>query len=404
MREPYNSLNRIKTNGELKEDNEFYHYQRYASSPYHYDESIAKLAMDMPLYRAVRASFEKAGVHRKFIGYTTVNFADTAAMPGYAEAEERFFLHTPGKNVTKDNRVKFAERGALNAGGDVFDIRNPEFHIYIADKIVDAMNVNNIDAILIDYSASQFAFGSGIPELMPIDWFSHFEENQFNLLSRISERAASSGKEIFCNGLTLDGIYHTDPKKARLFLSACHGAFWEQPFRTEWRDNGPDPENYYKRLQQLFDIALELGKTIIIKQGSYRFHGAEDIDPGWKWRFRKTTREKERQIMNYCLAFYLLYTQGGMTPLIYSHPTSILDIFASEAFFSELEIDIGKPLGPRYRIADHVQVRHFSKATVVLNNRDEPFYGVIPAAQKGVRLPGELRLPALSGRIINAQI
>lgn len=399
LREPYKKFARFDDKFNLQMPRAFVRYMRNASSPYHYDETIAQLSPQMLLFRKVREVFEREGVMKTFIGYTTVNFAESSVMPGYEEADERFFIHKRGMPPTRENRVQHQEFGEMDTAGDVFDIRNPEFHTYISEKLVDAMVANNVDIVLVDYAASQYVYGAKWQHLFPEGWAKQFEEHQYALLSTLTQHANSRGKRIFCNGMTLDGIYVTQRAKARLYLDACNGICWEQPFRLEWRDEAQDPEAYYKLLDDFFSLATELNKPILVKQGTYRMIGDENAAPGWNWRFKKTSAERERQYVNYFLPFYLLYMQGDLTPLMYTHPTEMSDVFASEAYFQEFDQDVGTPLGLRQRLADHVHYRHFTKAVVVLNNRDEPFEGDVPESPNSSKTV-KVSLEKLSGKIL----
>ena len=383
--------------GEFRLSRDFVRYHRHASSPYHYDESIAKLADRMPLFRSVRRAFEAAGLKKRFIGYTTLNFAESDDMPGYAEAPESYFVHRKDAAPSPESRLTFSQDGALVTRGHVFDIRQPEVHAYLANRLTAAMVANDVDAVLIDYAASQWAFGSRDGFDYPEDWFPHFEENQHALLSTVTAAANAKGKQIFCNGVTLEGLYETAPEKTALFASACNGAFWEQPFRAEWRDVEEDPAAYYDRLDRFFDIARARNLTFIVKQGTYRFTGTETDRPGWNWRYPLTSVERERRLMRYLLAFYLLYTLGERTPLIYTHPVAPFDIFTSEAYFAAFDTDIGAARGERQRLADHIYARVFERGVAVMNNSDAPFVGTLDLPG-GAQLP--LRLPAQDGAIL----
>ena len=348
----------------------FWNFHRHASSPYHFDESIAKLADDMPLFRAVQTAFRRAGIQKTFIGYTAPNFVESAGMPGVAEADESFFLHESGATVTPATRLHFADSGALSAAGAIIDIGNPAAREHFAKHIVAAMVKNDLEAVLLDYAGAQSPFGAGMRKRMPQGWFEAFDRAQYDYLSLISEYAAQHGRHILYNGLTADGIWHTDVARAAYWLKACHGSFWEQPFRTEWRDGRKRGDDYYHRLDQFFGLAEEQGKPIIIKQGTYRFHGTEEVNPGWRWRFARTDAQKERRLAEYLFAFHVMFARGPLTPLIYTHPVEAFDIFASEAYFNIWDTDIGAPRGPREKLADHVFRRRFENATVVLNNSD----------------------------------
>lgn len=374
---------------------DFVNYHQHASSPYHYDESVAKISEDMPSFRQMRKAFLDAGLTKKFIGYSTVNFAESERMAGYRDAPERFFLHYKGMPETRENRIVFRDKGE---SGDVYDIRLPECREYLAQALTKAMVINNVDAVLLDYSASEHAFGSITSSYYPDDWFPIFEEIQYAMLGKVTQVANSKGKEVFCNGVTLDGLYITSPEKTDLFVEACNGAFWEQPFRDEWRDVGPDPNAYYDRLEKFFAIGRRRDRKFFIKQGTYRYTGIESDAPGWNWRFAKTSYEKERRLAEYLLAFYLLYSAGELTPLIYTHPVIPNDIFASEAYFSIFDLDVGMPLAKSHKLADHVYCRLFSKAIVVLNNSDDIYRGAI---LEGSQLSGKtVSLPPQSGKII----
>lgn len=356
----------------------------------------------MPEFRRLRAAFDAAQVPKRFVGYSTVNFAESTTMPGYRNAPETFFVHRRGMPRTRENRLVFVDDGELVAHGHVFDIRDPACREHLAQSITRAMVDNGVDAVLLDYAAGHYSFDSNNAFDYPDGWHQRFEENQTELLTLITDTANRAGKEVFCNGMTLDGLYSTAVAKADLHMSACNGLFWEQPFRREWRDRSDDPDTYYDRLDRFFEIAQRRDKLVFVKQGTYRVHGSETEEPGWTWRYPRTSRATERRLAEYFLAFHLLYADPKLTHLIYTHPVELYDVFASEAHFEVFDVDVGVALGPRRKLTDHVFARQYSKALIVLNNSDERFRGEVavapgPVGDAGARL--RVNLAAQSGLV-----
>lgn len=376
-----------------------------ASSPYHYDETVSKIAPNMPAFRELKQLFEQLGIKRKFIGYAVVNFEEGLFGGEYARIPEDSFVHKPPESLDRKDRVMFRENPTLDASGPVYDIRKQEVRDLIASELLSNMIANGIDAVLVDYAVRPFAFG--LPSLareMPPGWFEKAQDHQYYLMRTIYHKLRAAGRELFLNGVMLDGIVATDPELPRAFLKCCDGIFWEQPFRWEWRTYDDGLHNYYERLQQFFDAAAQLGKTLFIKSGTYRFHATEDVESSWVARFDMTNQGIERHLAEYLTCFYLLYYDRRYSCFLHTHPTEMFDIFCSEAYFSIWGTELGEAWGPRVQLDTHVHMRSFEKGDVYLNNQLESVkLSKFPQPQGLERPVAKITLEPMSGKFVPAK-
>lgn len=202
------------------------HYSNLAASPYHYDETVCKLAPDLPAFARMRANFEKLNLRIKFIVYTVVNFDERKLYPAGEELPEWAYLHNPESSQCRADRVRFKDASTLVASGDVFDIRKPEVCSLLAKALARTMTANNVDAVLVDYAVRAYAFG--LPALLgqlSSEWLETFQENQLEPFRVIHAELQSAGKELFLNGVMLDGIISTDPDLIRMCARHCDGFF-----------------------------------------------------------------------------------------------------------------------------------------------------------------------------------
>ena len=262
------------------------------------------------------------------------------------------------------------------------------------------MTINNVDAVLIDYAVRAYAFG--VPALvgfLSADWLRNFQETQLELIKVIHAELRSAGKELFLNGVMLDGIVSTDPALLKMFGRHCDGMFWEQPFRYEWLKFNHNGIDYYKRLDQFFDTIYAMKKKVIVQQGTYRFHASEDVEKSWAWRFAYTDHVIERHLAQYLTCFYLLYADGHRSTMLYTHPVEMMDIFASEAYFRFWDTDFGAPMHRRVELTKDVHMRVYQNGIVFVNNRLKPvrISDRMRPARYNQRIPG-IKLEALSGR------
>ena len=192
------------------------------------------------------------------------------------------------------------------------------------------------------------------------------------LISELYGRMKAEGRMLFLNGVMLDSISVTEPDLIKLYMKVCHGMFWEQPFRWEWRtfDNGT--ENYYQRLERFFELSHLYKKNLIIKSGTYRFHATEDVEQDWKARFETTDAGIEKHLAEYAVCFFLMFYNRHFDCLYHTHPTELFDIYTSEAYFDIWDAEIGEPLGARVEHSPHIQIREFENAFVYLNNTLKP--------------------------------
>jgi hypothetical protein len=365
------------------------HYSNLAASPYHYDETVCKLAPDLPAFVRMRANFEKLNLREKFIGYTVVNFDEQKLYPAGEELPEWAYLHNPESSQCRADRVRFKDASTLVASGDVFDIRKPEVCSLLAKALARTMTANNVDAVLVDYAVRAYAFGlpALLGQLSP-EWLETFQENQLALFRVIHAELQSAGKELFLNGVMLDGIISTDPDLIRMFARHCDGFFWEQPFRYEWREFNHNGTDYYLRLGEFFQTIYAMKKKVIVKQGTYRFHDSEDIQQSWDWRFAYTDHGIERHLAKYLACFYLLYADRHRSILLYTYPVEAGDIFASEAYFRFWDTEFGEPTHGRMERATNIHIRAFQNGIVFVNNR-----------LKAAKISNKLRPPGYEGRI-----
>jgi hypothetical protein len=351
-------------------------FQRYSYgnvSDLHYDETIGRLAQDMPAFRDRKERYLAYGLKKRFIGYAVLNFNDQSLFGKDAPLPESYFVHKPERSRKRENRVSFRDGSTLIASGDVFDIRKPSVRTAICDAVMSAMKRNNVDGVLIDYAVRRFAFGApSLVDELPASWFEKFQESQFALIQELYARCLAEDRLLFLNGVMLDSITVTQPKLINLFIKHCHGMMWEQPFRFEWRPFKKGEDDYYRRLEKFFDLFVYYKKMLIVKCGSYRFHATEDVDPSWNTRFLTTDSGIERHLADYNLCFFLLYYNRFFNRLYYTNPTEVFDVFTSEAFYSSWDSDIGEAVTGRIEYAEHVHFRVFENAIVFVNNRLQP--------------------------------
>lgn len=375
-------------------------YSNLASSPYHYDETVSRIAPEMSAFRKMKADFAKLNLRKKFIGYTVVNFDEHNLYALGDEPPESAYLHYPESSMARADRVRFKDGSTLIASGEVFDIRKPEVRELLAKSLAKLMTVNDVDAVLVDYAVRAYAFG--IPALMDVlspQWIGEFQEHQLLLIKTLHAELRAAGKELFLNGVMLDGIISTEPELVRMFGKHCDGLFWEQPFRYEWLNFNDNGTNYYDRLDEFFDIIYAMKKKLIVKQGTYRFHATEDIQKSWTWRFANTDHGIERHLAEYLTCFYLLYANRHRSMMLYTYPVEMSDIFASEAYFSFWNTKVGEPTHKRMELASHIHMRVYENGIVFVNNRLESAKisnKLCPTEYKG-RIP-RLKLQPLSGR------
>ncbi len=365
------------------------HYSNLASSAYHYDETVSRIALDMPAFAKMRRDFDRLGLRKKFIGYTVVNFDEKNLYAPGDEPPEWAYLHHPESSQDRADRVRFKDASTLVASGDVFDIRKPEVCRLLAKSLAKMMTANNVDAVLVDYAVRAYAFG--IPALIGFlspEWLERFQENQLELIKVLHAELRSAGKELFLNGVMQDGIISTDTVVVRMFGRHCDGLFWEQPFRYEWREFNDKGTDYYERLDQFFDAIYAMKKKVIVKQGTYRFHASEDLQKSWVWRFSYTDHGIERHLAQYLTCFYLLYANRHRSTLFYTHPAEAGDIFASEAFFSFWDTEFGEPTHRRMELTKNIHMRAYQNGIVFVNNR-----------LKSAKISNKLRPPGYQGRI-----
>lgn len=383
---------------------DYLNYAKHANSPYHYDEQFGRLSQEMRYARLLRALFEKHGLKKKLIGYAVVNFVDGTLFSSSEKMPESSYLHYPEDSLDPNDRLHFKDVGELVASGDVFDIRRPEVRRMIATRVAKRTVEGELDAVLIDYAVRRYAFG--LPTLidkLPESWVDNFQESQLLLMTDIHQKLKAAGKELFLNGMMLDSIAVTEPTMTRMFAKACDGLFWEQPFRWEWKTYLNGEEDYYDRIERFITESAIFKKKIIFKVGSYRYHGTEDVISGWLERYKRTDAGIERHLAKHFTCFFLLFANRHYHTLIYTHPTEVFDIFASEAYFDFWDTDIGEPTGRRQQLADHVFMRPFERGVVVLNNNKGPATVVVPLPESLGRGPSvTVQMGPLSGEILVA--
>jgi hypothetical protein len=379
------------------------HFLANSNHPFHYDESIAHLRTEMPAFRAVKARFESYGIHKTFIGYTFINVVDDKHFLGVTpKLKEEWFVHKAGCEPTPENRVVVVNDGSIERDGYLMDTTNAGFARFMADAIVQAMVHNGVDAVLIDFMGHMYPLGYyQHRDVLPIEFLENYREGQRRCLKIIARAAQAQGKMVFCNGIGLDGLYEQSYHDILRLTQACDGVFWEQPFRDEWREVGEfDSTVYYTRLRDFFELSKLTGKYVLIKQGTYRYSGDEKAVPGWKARFDITSAEQERRLARYLLSFYLLFTCGERTPMIYTHPVKVFDIFSSEAYFREWDTPIGAPLGDYIRYTKHIYSRRFENGLVICNNSihaygrklDTPYRNLDGELVTRISMPGKTGL------------
>jgi hypothetical protein len=376
-------------------------YSSHSTSDFHYDETICRLAREMPAFHAMRDQFKQHGIQKRFIGYAVLNYDDHFLFSKPSGLPEDFYMHKPEESRRPEDRIKFRDGTTLVASGDVFDIRKTEVRSRLCDIVAATMDEHDVDGVLVDYAVRRFAFGApGLIEDLPADWFENFQKNQHRMIAELYEKVSARGRLLFLNGVMLDSITVTKPELINLYLKVCHGMFWEQPFRWEWRTFHNGEQDYYQRLEQFFRLAEYYKKFLIVKCGTYRFHATEDIDTSWTSRFIKTDHGIERHLAAYLSCFYLLFQNRHYSRLYYTHPTELFDIFASEPFFDIWDKDIGEPLTGRIEYSPHVQVREFERAIVFVNNTLKSVRISPRLTPGGIsrRLPRKI-LPPLSGTI-----
>ncbi|QYJ02253.1 hypothetical protein KUV46_07665 [Thalassovita mediterranea] len=344
-------------------------YSGYSTRNYHYDESVCKLTMNMPAFEEMRETYKRKGLAKRFIGYAVMNYDDTYLFGKNSGLPEDHYVHQPERSPNPEDRLKFVEGEALVAHGYVFDIRKPEVRTALCNRVLEIMVSNEVDAVLIDYAVRRYGFGApGLIFDLPKDWFPSFQENQFKMFTELHGLLKANGKTLFLNGTMLDSILVTEPQLVRQYLKASDGMFWEQPFRWEWRNYERDGVDYYDRLQEFFDNSHRMKKQLIVKSGTYRFHGTEDVIAGWTTRFKMTDEGIERHLAEYLTCFFMLYANRHYDTLFHTHPTEHFDIYTSEAYFDIWSKPIGPDLTKRVRYSKHVHMREFENAFVFVNN------------------------------------
>ncbi len=350
-------------------------YRRFhgaVCSQYHYDETVGKILPEMPAFRAMRQDFERMGIPKKFIGHAVLNFDEGTLFRGGESPPEWAYLHLPADSLDPACRVLFKDSSTLDASGHVFDIGKFEVRRLLALQLVACMKHNDVDAVLIDYAVKSYGFAlPALKDVLPQSWFQSFQDDQLMMLEEAYNALRANGRELFLNGVMLDGIIATEPAHVKTFVRNSDGIFWEQPFRHEWREYDDGVYDYYQRLDQFFEAIHGAGKRLFVKQGTYRFHATEDIEPSWSARFANTDQGIERHLANYLTCFYLLYADRHRSTLMYTHPVEAGDIFASEAHFDIWDAQLGDPTHARMEIAAHVHMRGFGNGVVFLNNRLE---------------------------------
>ena len=345
------------------------HYSGYSISEFHYDENVGRLNMNMPEFRKMRDLYRTIGLTKNFIAYAVLNYDDHNLFGKHSGLPEEYFVHKPEDSRDPKDRLNFVDGQGLIAHGHVFDIRRPEVRTTLCERVLEMMMANDVGTVLIDYAVRRYAFGS--PHLvhdMPEGWFPNFQEHQINLFKELFELLDQNNKKLLLNGTMLDSILVTEPTMVRQFTKNCHGMMWEQPFRWEWRNYNKDGEDYYERLDRFFENSHNYKRHHIIKSGTYRFHGSEDVIPGWTTRFKKTNYGIERHLAEYATCFFLLYADRRYDALYHTHPTAVYDIYSSEPYFNIWATDIGEALTKRVPYSKHVHIREFENAFVCLNN------------------------------------
>lgn len=385
---------------ELSRD--YANYLRFASSDYHYDETIGRLAKSMPAFAAVKDAFKRHNIEKKFIGYAVINFDDGQLLSGNDQAPERYYVHKPESSLDKGDRVRFVDGGALVASGDVFDIRQPEVRSFLVATIRDRMARNDMDAVLIDYAVRRTGFGSpSLVHEMPPGWFENIQESQLALFQELYSALSVDGRELFLNGIMLDSIVATDTNLVRVFMKCCDGMFWEQPFRWEWRHFNDGKQDYYQRIASMCEIATSQKRKIIFKTGTYRYHLTEDLADSWTERYGRTDWGIEKHLSEYFTSLFLIFSDRRYMALMYTHPTELWDVFASEAYFNIWHFPVGEACGAYEKLADHVLLRRFERAIVLVNNTlDAVSVPVATPEEWGVGGAIKVFLKPLSGRII----
>lgn len=376
-------------------------YSEKSVSAFHYDETVTKISPSMPDFQDMKQRFAAHGLSKRYIGYAVLNFDDGLLFPKKDELPEHFYLHRTGSPGLRADRLTFKDASTLIASGNVFDIRRPEVRTALCDRVVKCMVENGVEGVLVDYAVRRYGFGApGMMDEMPEGWFESFQDYQFSLMTELYEKLDAAGLLLFLNGVMLDSIRVTEPDLINAYLKHCHGMFWEQPFRWEWRDYQNGLEDYYQRLDRFFALIVARKKLLVVKCGTYRFHATEDILPSWTERYQMTDYGIERHLASYLTCLFLLFYTRYWHVLYYTHPTDLYDIFCSEPFFDVWDAEIGDALTGRIEYSKHVQIREFENALVFVNNTLKPVVISPRLTPNGVKtkLP-RLTLAPLSGRI-----
>lgn len=376
-------------------------YSEKSHSPFHYDETVTKIAPAMPEFQKLKERFEAQELSKRFIGYAVLNYDDRFLFPERDELPEHFYLHHAGSAGLRADRLNFKDASTLIASGHIFDIRRPEVRTALCDRVLKCMVDNGVDGVLIDYAVRRYGFGApAMMDEMPEGWFESFQDHQFALMTELYEKLDAGGRLLFLNGVMLDSIRVTEFGLVNSYLRHCHGMFWEQPFRWEWRDYNNGTEDYYQRLEAFFALIVARKKLLVVKCGTYRFHATEDIDPSWTSRYQMTDHGIERHLASYFTCLFLLFYTRYWHVFYYTHPTDLYDIYCSEPFFRIWDSEIGDAVTGRVEYSKHVQIREFENAFVFVNNTLKPVVISPRNTPPGLetRLP-RLTLAPLSGRI-----
>lgn len=133
--------------------------------------------------------------------------------------------------------MRFPDPSGLDAGGDVFDIRQADVREMIVDAVEHCMMANDVEAVLIDYAVRRYAFGlPSLANVVPEGWVDAFQESQIPLRRLLCNRLCKSDREVLLNGVMLDSVTVTEPEMVIGHLNDSAGIVWEQPFRSEWRN------------------------------------------------------------------------------------------------------------------------------------------------------------------------
>lgn len=282
--------------------------------------------------------------------------------------QEGWFVHQKGKPPTKQYRLKHPSgdpsRGIFS---DVLDVTNPHLRRYLANELVRSMSFHGAGGVMIDGCGDLPLYTNLVDgNVPPDDIVANWASGCTAFLADV--KAADPSKLVFAIGywsLRGQGRPDHDAYDVEWFtrrLAASDGLLWEDPM---------GPVGYPPSEVQ---VSLErLAARIAYARSQDKYLGIfVNTNIGNQSTFHTTTAAQQQAFWRYYFAAYLTVMEGSRTLLIPYTPTASFDQFHSVAYFSQWDLDVGRPAGPRQSLAPGVYRRDFERARVFVNGGTAP--------------------------------